>query len=158
MVIQRRKKIGFIFDEAPPSAQAMDMLCRLVKIDDLNITLVQNIFPGQNRFGIKRKFLEYGALLFMNKLAFAACSALEEKLVRRNVLVQQLVPGMESLRSIAITPLPTKRNLVYRYSNEDLETIKQQNFDLLVRGDGRGIVKGDILYAAQDGVFVDSLW
>ena len=151
MANNRHMKIGFIFDDASSSWQTCDLLQRLDKIDGLDITLIQNRFEGANRFGIKRKLLEYGPLRFFNKTLFALYSALETRLAKGRPSEDESPGGGRFAERIKITPLPSRKNLVYRYTSEDIEKIADMQLDLLVRGDGRGIYKGDILNVARDG-------
>ncbi|HVS76266.1 MAG TPA: hypothetical protein VHE11_04980 [Steroidobacteraceae bacterium] len=57
-----------------------------------------------------------------------------------------VVPGR-----IVVKPLVSKSGLVHRFSEEDLERIRQERFDLLLRC-GSGILRGGILTAARLGI------
>jgi hypothetical protein len=60
--------------------------------------------------------------------------------------VGNLVPGR-----IHLTPIVSRSGFVHRFAAEDVETIKQRGFDLLIRC-GTGILKGAILNSARLGV------
>lgn len=60
--------------------------------------------------------------------------------------VRQLVPGR-----IFVKPRISPSGFVYRYSEEDLEKIRGERFDLLIRC-GSGILRGGILESARLGI------
>ena len=45
-----------------------------------------------------------------------------------------------------------KNNNIYRYNNYDIKKIKSLKLDLILRGQGGGIYKGDILNSSKDGI------
>lgn len=53
--------------------------------------------------------------------------------------------------AIYVTPEVSPSGMVYRYGTRDLENIRAQQFDLLIRG-GSGILRGDVLTAARLGI------
>ena len=55
-------------------------------------------------------------------------------------------------KEILISPLKSKANIVYRYDDETIAMLKREKFDVLVRGEGRGLLKGDILNVAKHGI------
>ena len=60
--------------------------------------------------------------------------------------VGDLVPGR-----IRVTPLVSKSGFVHRFSEEDIETIRREGFDVLIRC-GSGILRGPILTSARLGI------
>lgn len=60
--------------------------------------------------------------------------------------IRQAVPGR-----ILVKPRISPSGFVYRYTEEDLEKIRNQRFDLLIRC-GSGILHGEILAAARLGI------
>jgi hypothetical protein len=58
----------------------------------------------------------------------------------------KLVPG-----KIRVSPLVSKSGFVHRFSEQDLDQIRQEHFDLLLRC-GQGILRGGILSSARLGV------
>ncbi len=56
------------------------------------------------------------------------------------------VPGR-----IRVTPLVSKSGFVHRFSDQDLEKVRRENFDLLIRC-GSGILRGAILTSARLGI------
>ncbi|HUL18306.1 MAG TPA: hypothetical protein VLV29_03475, partial [Steroidobacteraceae bacterium] len=52
---------------------------------------------------------------------------------------------------IRVTPIVSKSGFVHRFSDQDLDNIKQEAFDLLIRC-GTGILKGAILTSARLGI------
>ena len=55
------------------------------------------------------------------------------------------------IRKIRVRPLKSSDGLIYRYSEEDLETIKNLEVDVLLRG-GSGIPRGEILDVCEFGI------
>ena len=55
------------------------------------------------------------------------------------------------INSIEVTPLISDSGFIYRYSSNDLQEIKKQNLDLLIRG-GSGFLKGEILNVCPEGI------
>ncbi len=60
--------------------------------------------------------------------------------------VRQAVPGR-----LLVKPRISPSRFVYRYGEEDLEKIRGERFDLLIRG-GLGILRGGILESARLGI------
>ena len=56
-----------------------------------------------------------------------------------------------NIKSILIKPLVSKSGVVFRYSNEDIEKIKNENLDILTRC-GSGIQRGKILNIFTVGI------
>ena len=50
-----------------------------------------------------------------------------------------------------MNPIISKSGYVYRYSQKDLDLIKNNEFDLIIRG-GSGILKGDVLSISKFGI------
>ena len=83
----------------------------------------------------------------INKLESIEAAKIDAQVGRRTTLdLGKIVPG-----KIRVTPLVSKSGFVHRFSDQDLDKIKQEQFDLLIRC-GKGILKGGILTSARLGI------
>jgi hypothetical protein len=68
-----------------------------------------------------------------------------------NALFSKHDLGKEAVTTIDVHPIKSKNGLFYRFSETDIEKIKQQKIDALIRCGG-GIHKGDILTCTKFGI------
>lgn len=54
--------------------------------------------------------------------------------------------------TVYLHPVFSESGIVVRYTEEDIQKIKELDLDIMIRGNARGIFKGKILYAAKDGI------
>ena len=141
--------IGFMVDDVAirPSVAELYQACLR---QGGTVRVVLNTFPGAARLSLRRKLVEYGPRRFVDGALYAAAMAVERRLEGRHVRTSCLPASPGDM--IPISPLPSQRNMIYRYGPIDLAKLRSARLDLLVRGDGRGILKGDILHVARDGV------
>lgn len=92
------------------------------------------------------------------KLAAQALWKLKTRLEARDIpaVGSKATLSLEQIRNavpgrILVRPRISPSGFVYRYCEEDLETIRNQRFDLLIRC-GSGILRGEILAAARLGI------
>ena len=62
------------------------------------------------------------------------------------------IDGLSKNQNILIDPIFSPSGLVVRYSKDDINRIKSLNLDMIVRGNARGIFRGDILDCTKKGI------
>lgn len=94
-----------------------------------------------------------GLYTAVSRAAFAAVARLERRLLLRGRYAE---PGPDSIGDRCAThlhtrPIVSRSGFVYRFSKQDVARIAELRLDALVRC-GNGILKGDILTVARDGI------
>jgi len=51
-----------------------------------------------------------------------------------------------------LAPIFSKSGLFVKYPDKDIESIKSLKLDLMIRGNAKGIFRGDILYSSKEGI------
>jgi len=83
----------------------------------------------------------------INKLESIDAARIDPHVGRRTTYdLGKIVPG-----KIRVKPLVSKSGFVHHFSAQDLDSIRQEQFDLLIRC-GKGILKGGILTSARLGI------
>lgn len=95
-----------------------------------------------------------GLYAVISTIAFMILQKIERRLFltpsQRALLAARPI-GERVPNHLVITPEPSKSGLIHRFSDEDVERVRQLNVDLLVRC-GSGILQGKILSAAPLGI------
>jgi hypothetical protein len=150
-------KIGLIVDGEQVSRQILELAQWANSTDNIRVShlIVQQRPPPARRRGILAKLLGKSPAAHANVVLWKTKAKLESRGVARNRLfrgqlgsfeVGAAVPGR-----IHVTPLVSKSGFVHRFGEADLEKIREEEFDLLIRC-GNGILRGPILTAARLGV------
>ena len=152
---KRKLKIGFAVDQLEVHAHVADYYDLCCKHADGGVVLLVNRFDETNRLSLLRRIRDLGIGRILRKLAFDAVVKLERRKLRAR---GESFPSPVKLNVddasavIDLHPLPSHGNWTYRYGPDCLRRLKQEKLDLIVRGDGRGIVKGEFLNAAKHGM------
>jgi hypothetical protein len=151
-------KIGLIVDDECVSKHLHELVQWAGTIDNIVIShliVQQRADPSRKRGGRVARLLHKGPAGIATTLLWKAKQRLESRRLRairayqghqQNFAIGELVPGR-----IHVSPVVSESGYVYRFSQEDLERIRSERFDLLIRG-GSGILKGDILSSARLGI------
>ncbi len=154
------KRIGVLLDSPFCSPYLADVIEHLSRHGGVELHLILNRAAGARPAHrkalemVRKRGLQRAASLIlfaaMAKLELRALSRFSEP-IRRHLGTRD-VRGLVRTRPITITPNYSKSGIVARYAADDLERLKDLRFDLLIRGNNGGILKGGILGGSKDGI------
>ena len=150
-------KVGFLIDSYDVPEFVAELYEECTKIFGADLVIIRNHFNEENKLTISRRIREFGLKRSFHKASYNLLAKLEHKLLSRSGRVDPntcagKLQKADKQREILISPLKSKANIVYRYDDETIDMLKREKFDVLVRGEGRGLLKGDILNVAKHGI------
>jgi len=143
----KKAQVGLIVDDMVQAWNIHDLIQRSLssEIYEIKCIVIQKIKP--------KKYKNF--FLLIQDYFFKLISLFERLLVRRFLNTEGFFKKYDlnsfGINSIEVTPLISDSGFIYRYSSNDLQEIKKQNLDLLIRG-GSGILKGEILNVCPEGI------
>ena len=152
-------KVGLLVDSTFSGKYVHELALWGKERPDIKIShLIVHARYGDSKLGRLRNVLqEQGPTVLLSKILFRLI------VVAERFLLKWSGSGLHSdhhkifdLRKLVdevliINPIVSKSGLAYRFSTEDIEKIKELDFDLLIRC-GSGIMRGDILHASRFGI------
>jgi hypothetical protein len=153
-----RLKIGLIVDGEKVSRHVFELAQWARSSADIHIShlIVQTRPPPAiRRRGILAKALGKSPAAHATVVLWKTKTMLESRALARmkayrghnqSCEIGDVVPGR-----IHVTPLVSKSGFVHRFSEDDVEKIRREEFDVLIRC-GSGILKGSILTSARLGI------
>ncbi|MCB0750665.1 MAG: hypothetical protein KDC52_04260, partial [Ignavibacteriae bacterium] len=163
----KKAKVRIIVDDAKQSRQIYDLI-QLSKTSgyyEISLLIIQKkisdktslkdkIFGFIQQKGIKKLILKVVSKL-ISKVSFELLLKYERSRVKKNSLYKNFYETFDldefKIQRIYVTPNISESGFVYRYGEEDLKKIKDNNLDLLIRG-GNGILRGNILSICPNGI------
>ena len=154
-----KKRVGIILDSLLVSKQVHDLikLSHNSKYYEITTILLNDSHKNKNSFFhtilsyIKRR----GVNKFFSTLFFKFICMIEEIYMRRNKKFFGFYDKYQLLKDnfevIKLEPLVSKSGFIYRYKENDIDEIRNNNLDLLIHAGG-GILKGDILTVCSNGI------
>ena len=149
-------RIAIIVDSLFEQKSVSDIAFWLKQEKDIDLSLIiQNIsnkkLNRKNKFSkIFYKIINYSPKLFFWKII----NVFENFYMKKHNLnsIFELVDINDcSENKIFVNPIISPNGYVYRYSQEDLNSLKKNNFDLIIRC-GSGILRGEILSISKFGI------
>ena len=154
----RKLSVGYLVDEGYQPDLIHDLIekSKLAEHYSIDYLIVQTFAEDKNLLKrAYRLFKKQGLLKFVAALYFKAIFALESRMFVRDPQLKTAFDMYHldtfDVPKIYVRPLKSTSGLVYRYREEDLETIKSLNVDVLLRG-GSGILRGEILNVCEFGI------
>ena len=154
----RKLSVGYLVDDGYQPSLIYDLIEKSKSAEHYSIDylIVQTFAEDKNllkrayRLFKKREFLR-----FVAGFCFKAIFALESRMFVRDPKLKSAF-DMHQLDTfhvpkIHVRPLKSTSGLVYRYREEDLETIKSLNVDVLLNGQS-GTFRGGILTVCEFGI------
>ncbi len=152
-------KVALILDKGPQSKINHEALRLAKNAKHYQIThLIVQDFSKDSGSAIS-KMSDYlkkkGVRALIRAVLFKLIRTVEESLLKKLwrygdfFVSENLEEG--HLEKIEVNPKVSKSGLVYRYSKRDIARIKEESFDVLIRG-GSGILKGEILNSSKYGI------
>ena len=152
--MENKLKIGFLIDNLEINDLDQEIIYH---IDQKNIcekyVILNQVIPKPSlNFYIKKfsfmriveKLLIKGIHLFEKKVLYSFVNyKYEFKKIDKSYFFKNI---------INLSPIISEKRLYYDYSNKDLEIVKKQNLDVIIRL-GSGIIKGEMLNTPKFGIF-----
>lgn len=154
-----KQKVGIISDSTTVSKQLYDLINASLASESYTIStlLVNDVHSGTSSFlsKVSHHILNHGFSDFLKRVCFKALCKFEKMVVIRDRNSANFF-NKYSLNDfdfdvIKISPTISKNGLFYSYDKTQLEKIKSQGLNLLVRG-GSGILRGEIITACPNGI------
>jgi hypothetical protein len=154
----RKLSAGYLVDDGYQPSLIYDVIEKSKSADHYSIDylIVQTFAEDKNllkrayRLFKKRDFLEFIAAACL-KAIFAIESRMFVKDPKLKSAFDKYHLDTFDVPKIQVRPFKSTSGLVYQYREEDLETIKNLNVDVLLRG-GSGILRGGILNVCEFGI------
>ncbi|WP_105618966.1 glucosamine inositolphosphorylceramide transferase family protein [Vallitalea okinawensis] len=149
--------VGIIVDNTSQSNTVWDLYNRSLKSDKYVIkTLIVQSKKKEKRIKSHYNFIKKkGILRYIGRLTFKVIIQCEKMLflkrIKKTKYFDSYFLNEFDIKKLHVNPIISKSGLVYRYSEEDLEKIKRENLDILVRAGG-GILRGEILTITKYGI------
>ena len=154
----RKISVGFVVDDGdqPDSVYYLIEKSRHAEHYSIDYLVVQAFDGDENLLQRAKRILKrHGFLQTVARVWLKASFALERRVLVRDPKLKSAFVRHHldtfDLKKVHVRPLKSKSGLVYRYGQQDLETIKSLNIDVLLRG-GSGILRGEILTVCEFGI------
>ncbi len=156
---EKKLNIGLIVDSTMTSKYLYDLASWSQKQENLEVSLLivqktQLSSSGKLKRGIdslKKNSIPF----FLDQIGHSLLVKIEQLFLKRNKIHKNHLEQFNLLdcveNVIEVTPIISKSGFLYKYSDEDIEKIKQKNIQVLIRG-GSGILLGEILTVAEYGI------
>jgi hypothetical protein len=154
----RKLSVGYLVDDGCQPSLIYDVIekSRSAEHYSIDYLIVQTFAEDKNLVkSLNRIFKKHGFLKFVVAFCLKAIFALESHIFVKGPELKSAL-GMHHLDTfdvpkIHVRPLKSTSELVYRYREEDLETIKSLNLDVLLNGQN-GSFRGGILTLCEFGI------
>jgi hypothetical protein len=153
-------KIGVLMDDYYLSKFEIENL-KLLKNSGLNIELY-SIFHNYKKENliqaINRKYKQSGLIKLFEISFFKILVTIEKEILKiffpkiKNIHNKHLVKKEFFNKIINIKPIFSKNKLLVEYSKKDVELIKNEKLDIIIRGNAKGIFKGEMLKVSKFGI------
>lgn len=152
----KKLKVGYILDEGVQSNLIFDLIERSQKSEHYSIEylIIQKLENKGKRnlkkyLNIELIYKTITSLFFSFIIKFEKKSLLKYNQYKKHFDIYDL--ETISIPCIEVFPLVSNSGFVYKYSEEDIEKIKELELDVLLRG-GSGILRGEILNVCSYGI------
>jgi len=163
-------KIGVLMDDYYLSKFEIENL-KLLKNSGLNIELysIFHDYKKENLIqAINRRYKQSGFIRLFEISFFKILVAIEKEILKiffpkiKNIHNKHLVKKDFFNKIINIKPIFSKNRLLVEYSKKNVELIKNEKLDIIIRGNAKGIFKGEMLKMSKFGIISfhhgDNIW
>ena len=154
----RKLSVGYLVDDGYQPSLIYDLIEKSKSAEHYSIDylIVQTFAEDKNLLKrTYRIFKKHGFLKFVAAFCFKAIFALESRMFVKDPKLKSAFDMYHldtfHVPKIHVRPLKSTSGLVYRYREEDLETIKSLNVDVLLNGQS-GTFRGGILTVCEFGI------
>ena len=159
LFLNMKKKVGILIDSTYVSKRIYDLLQFSLKSNNYEITtLIVNNLDKKDSNIISQIFLHInkrGLLKFLSAAVFKIICKIESLALKRLGKFSSLYDSYELSENqyevINVKPIVSKSGFKYRYEKYDIEKIRSEKLDLLIRA-GNGILQGEILTVCPNGI------
>jgi methionyl-tRNA formyltransferase len=152
-------KVGVLMDSLKCPQYLFDILTRLSGEPNVELHLLRNGSHGKAGLArVMEKIRQVGLTRFVSIAFFNSIEYLERKAfsaifprIRRHFGTREL-ETTQFASTLLLSPVFSKSRISVVYPDEDIERIRALELDLILRGNGTGIYKGNILKAAKEGI------
>jgi hypothetical protein len=153
-------KIGVLMNDYYLSKFEIENL-KLLKNSGLNIELysIFHDYKKENLIqAINRKYKQFGLIRLFEISFFKILVTIEKEILKiffpkiKNIHNKHLVKKDFFNKIINIKPIFSKNKLLVEYSKKDVELIKNEKLDIIIRGNAKGIFKGEMLKVSKFGI------
>tara|TARA_Y100000591_G_scaffold280814_1_gene260222 strand:+ start:1733 stop:3355 length:1623 start_codon:yes stop_codon:yes gene_type:complete len=144
----QKAKVGLIVDKKLQPWNIHDLINLSFDSDiyEISCIIVQELSPKKNSSSVKKNLESFLFKIICYFESFYVKRFPEYKKYYKKYNIDPL-----DIPKISVNPLVSKSGLIYKYSKYDLNQIKDQDLDILIRG-GSGILKGEILNICKKGI------
>ena len=155
------KRVGILTESTKCSRYFYETISKLAECDNIELLFLQNRHSVSHQSSWERFKSERaakGLLSILQKSLFNLFALFERRimlLIAPAIKEHFAVADIEKFNhneSIHITPLFSDSGTVVRYSDLDIEKIRAADLDIIVIDGAPGILRGDILRVARDGI------
>lgn len=153
-------RVGYIINDSRQSDIIYDLIqkSKQAQYYSIELLIVQKTLSNEAK-GLFSKILVYiknhGLRKYLQEIFFVIIQKIEYFIVIKKSKFVSCFHSYAledlSIPKLYVNPLVSKSGFVYRYSEQDLQKIAQENLDVLIRG-GSGILRGEILTLCKFGV------
>ena len=155
---KRNLKIGVLMDSLSMNSSLAELITDLEKNQKIDIILLQNKFTSEG--GLKRsktKVSNEGIIRFLSIAFFNITEKIEHAITKKFDSKYALDSKNVKLNDNLFSSISYLNPIFYRkffvkYSESDIERIRNLELDFILRGNGSGIFKGDILKVSKYGL------
>jgi hypothetical protein len=154
----RKLSVGYLVDEGYQESIIYDLIEKSKSAEHYSIDylIVETFAEDKNLLKRAYRFVKkHGFLKTVAVACFKAIFALETRMFVRDPKLKSAFDLYHldtfDMQKIHVRPLKSTSGWVYRYREEDLETIKSLNVDVLLNGQS-GIFRGGILNVCEFGI------
>ena len=153
-------KIGVLIDDYYLSKFEKENL-ELLKNSGLNIELysIFHDYKKENLIqAINSKYKQSGLIKLFEITFFKILLKIEKEILKifypkiKNIDNKHLIKKDFFNKIINIKPIFSKNKLLVEYSKKDVELIKNEKLDIIIRGNAKGIFKGEMLKVSKFGI------
>lgn len=155
--IIRKLSVGYLVDDGYQPSLIHDVIEKSKSADHYSIDylIVQTFTEDKNLLNRAHRFKRRGFLKILAAAWLKVILAVESRLFVKDPKLETAFETYHldtfHMPKIHVSPLKSTNGLVYRYSDEDLETIRSLNVDALLCG-GSGVLRGEILDVCEFGI------
>ena len=142
-----KARVGLIIDNKSQSWSIFDLIEKSLKSNDYEISCL----IVQEKSHINAKNFSKSVNDFSFKLISFFERIFVKRFIKTDAFFKKYPINSFDLKKISVKPIVSKSGFVHKFSKEDINKIKMEKLDILVRG-GSGILRGEILNICKNGI------
>ncbi len=143
----KKARVGLIIDDKPQPWNIYDLIR---KSHQSEIYVISCLIVQENH-RVKRKKISKSINEFFFKVIVFFERIFVKRFINTNDFFKKYPINSFDIKKISVTPIVSNSGFVHKFSKQDINKIKLENLDVLVRG-GSGILSGEILNVCKKGI------